>query len=93
MDIQIILTCYLMLNIVASNLGLKHAIPITEEHEVVPPSDFKLTGWVLTLEQARSGHPNTKVSLCQEKRISYNRKIYINNRRVTHIYSIHLNHR
>lgn len=32
-----------MLNIVASNLGLKHAIPITEEHEVVPPSDFKLT--------------------------------------------------
>jgi hypothetical protein len=28
-----------MLNIVASNLGLKHAIPITEEHEVVPPSD------------------------------------------------------
>jgi hypothetical protein len=39
MDIQIILTCYLMLNIVASNLGLKHAIPFTEEHEVVPPSD------------------------------------------------------
>jgi hypothetical protein len=39
MDIQIILTYYLMLNIVASNLGLKHAIPITEEHEVVPPSD------------------------------------------------------
>jgi hypothetical protein len=32
-----------MLNIVASNLGLKHAIPITEEHEVVPLSDFKLT--------------------------------------------------
>ena len=32
-----------MLNIVASNLGLKHAIRITEEHEVVPPSDFKLT--------------------------------------------------
>ena len=24
-----------MLNIVASNLGLKHAIPITEEHAVV----------------------------------------------------------
>ena len=31
-----------MLNTVASNLGVKHAIPITE-HEVVPPSDFKLT--------------------------------------------------
>ena len=28
-----------MLNIVVSNLGLRHAIPITEEHEVVPPSD------------------------------------------------------
>jgi hypothetical protein len=25
--------------------------------------------FVLTLEQARSGHPNTKDSLCQEKRI------------------------
>ena len=24
-------------------LGVKHAIPITEEHEVVPSSDFKLT--------------------------------------------------
>jgi hypothetical protein len=43
MDIQIILTCYLMLNIVSSNLGLKHAFPITEEHEVVPPSYFILT--------------------------------------------------
>jgi hypothetical protein len=42
MDIQIILACYLMLNIVASNLGLNNAIPI-KEHEVVPPSDFKLT--------------------------------------------------
>ena len=31
-----------MLNIVASNLGLKHAIRITEEHEAVPPSDIKL---------------------------------------------------